>query len=268
MIQTFKNVISQEEIQELLDYMSVEDDRTDKRPDVTSKHPRWNIDTWPQHIIQKILDKYLDYPYEIDEIIFNQFKISFKLHADSGKSLNQRQGSVIIIPLECNGPSHTVFFDNFWHNNSARFSKVDIDPWSYNLKNKHGEWQTVKHVGEFLDQCLTSPETVTDFILSEEFIDEVKLAVRARENKGMTYADDRCYDYADIENYDAFALFDTELQQKYLSHIPIESLHGLTVDSVIEWVPGEMMLFERTRIHAAASGHTEKKGITIFTSTV
>jgi hypothetical protein len=268
MVKIIKDAVSKNEITELLEYMSYDDHRTDRRPDVVSKHPRWDIDQWPQAIVKRILDQSLDYPYTVDEVIFNQFKISFRLHADSGTSEKQRQGSVILIPLECHGPSSTVFFNNFWHKGSTRFSKVEIKPFSYNLKNKQGQWQTVDDIRILLDQCLKSPNDVTDFSVTDEFINDIKSAIAARENKGLTYADGRCYDYAEVENYDPNLLFDKDLQQSHLAHIPIESLHGLTVSDIVEWIPGEAIVFERTRIHAAGSGHSEKRGITIFTSVV
>jgi hypothetical protein len=266
MIQIIKDSISKTEIETLLAYMSIDDHRTDRRPDVVSKHPVWDIDQWPQDIIKRVLDKHLDYHYNVDEVIFNKSKISFRLHADSGTSDNQRKGHGILIPLECHGPSSTVFFENFWHKDSTKFSKVEIKPFSYNLKNKDGKWQDVDDIRILLDQCLTNPSAVQDFLVNSEFIKEIESAISARENKGLTAVDGRCYDYSDIENYDPLLSFDETIQQKLLSHIPIKSLHGLSISDIVVWNPGDSIIFERTRIHAAGSGHEEKLGITVFTS--
>lgn len=37
------------QIAELLAYHFTDDDRSDNRDTVRSKHPRWSVDTWPQH---------------------------------------------------------------------------------------------------------------------------------------------------------------------------------------------------------------------------
>jgi hypothetical protein len=81
-------------------------------------------------------------------------------------------------------------------------------------------------------------------------------------NKSLT-------DYSNIINY-TDKPFDKEIHQKYLSHLPYESLHGLTVEKVIPWVPGNAIIFDMGRIHSAsnfvAEGITHKIGYSIFTA--
>ena len=64
--------------------------------------------------------------------------------------------------------------------------------------------------------------------------------------------------------------FDKEIHEKYLSHIPYEALHGLTVEKVIPWVPGNAIIFDMGRIHSAsnfvAEGISHKIGFSIFTA--
>ena len=112
-MQYFENVLSNEDLIGLNEYEMIHDERTDARPDVVSKHPRWDVYEWPQHIVKKALDRCLDYEYEVEEVIFNRSKISFRLHADSGKDERARRGHAVLIPLYTDGPSHTVFFDNY-----------------------------------------------------------------------------------------------------------------------------------------------------------
>jgi len=266
MIKIINNAISLDEVNELLHYMSYEDHRSDKRPDVFSKHPRWDIDHWPQHIIKRILDENLDYQYTVEEVLFNRSKITFRLHADTGFSEKERNGNVILIPLEYYGKASTVFFNNFWYGNSTKFSKRELQPFCYNLKNKHGKWEIIDDIRILLDQCINDPKSVVDFEVNEQLINNIKLAINARENKGFTYVDGRCYDYSEIENYDPELKFDEKLHQQLLSHLPIETFHGLTICKVFEWKIRDVVIFERTRIHSAGTGHTEKTGLTIFTS--
>jgi hypothetical protein len=51
------NAVTDSERQILLDYLAQDDHRTDARPDVRSKHPRWNESGWPQHIIESAMTR-------------------------------------------------------------------------------------------------------------------------------------------------------------------------------------------------------------------
>lgn len=261
-----KNVITTDNINILLDYFNVIDDRSDVRPDVTSKHPRWNVDVWPQDVVKNILDDVLDYDYQVDEVIFNQSEISFRLHADSGNTIKQRNGHAILIPLEIHGNAHTVFFDNYWLKDSTKFSKETILPYSYNLKNKNGEWQMVNDVRILLLQCETEPETVYDFDITEQFINDLHVVIDARNNNHITKTDGRTYDYTDVVNYNKDKLFPKSIQQEFISHISLETLNGLEIEEIIEWKLGNCVVFPRTQLHCASSAHSKKIGITIFTS--
>lgn len=259
-----KNILTDKEIKELLNYNETIDDRSDVRPDVASKHPRWDIDQWPQHIIRKVLNKVLDYDYEVEEVIFNKSKISFRIHADSGKSDIDRQGHAVLIPLKTDGPSHTVFFDNHWHFNSTKFSKVDISPFQYQLPNKNGNWITIQDIRCLLEDLKTRPESIKEFDVTEEFINEIENLVAVRNNKGISKVDNRCYDYSLITNYDKNYVIDIDIYNQYLSHIDYETVKGLKIEKIAEWNINNAMVFPRTQIHCASSSHKEKVGVTIF----
>jgi hypothetical protein len=265
MVKTYSNILSEENVTELLNYHYTIDDRIDKRPDVTSKHPRWNVDSWPQHIVKSLLDSTLDYDYEVEEVIFNQSKISFRLHVDSGYDEAAKKGHAVLIPLYCDGTSTTVFFNNYWQGNSTKFSKVELTQFEYTLPNKKGEWQHVKDLRELLAQSLSDPLSLSDFVVDNNFIDTLKYLIDARSNNKLSKLDDRCYDYKNVVNYKTDTLFDSVLHQQHLSHIPIETLHGLEIDSVVHWHPRNCIVFDRTQLHSAGTGHTEKVGVTVFT---
>jgi hypothetical protein len=261
----YQQLLTNDKISELLEYHRVVDHRTDTRPDVVSKHPRWDVDEWPQHIIKSVLDQVLDYDYSIEEVIFNQSRISFRLHADSGNGDLNTLGNAVIIPLMIDGPSATVFFNNHWHGASTKFSKTLIQDYEYNLLDRNGQLTHVQDLRALLHQCLCHPDSVNIFEVSNEFIDTLKYLINARENKAISKTDNRCYDYSDILNYQPDQTFPEHLHQRYLDHIPIENLHGLSIDTIADWVVGDVMVFDRTQIHCAATGHREKIGITVFT---
>jgi hypothetical protein len=258
-MKVIKNLLTESEINELLEYHSIVDDRTDSRPDVVSKHPKWDIDIWPQDTVRRILDNVLDDPYIVDEVIFNQSKISFRLHVDSGHSVEEKNGWAIIVPLKVTGVAHTVFFDNFWHGPSTKFSKRQILPFEYQLQNKNNEWQYVEDVRNLRQDILDG--LVTNFNITVKELDYI---ISARQNQKISKVDNRCYNYTDVINYNEDLKFDTEIHQKYLNHLEIETVDGLTIHDIVEWVPSDVIVFERSRLHCASSCHNEKIGITIF----
>ena len=264
-MQTYQNIVSKDEIITLLEYHRQVDERTDARPDVISKHPRWGIDQWPEYIVKRVLDQVLDYDYIVEETIFNQSRIAFRLHVDSADGNLDTLGDAILIPLYTRGPSSTVFFENFWLGPSTKFSRQSIPPFEYNLPDNNGKWHYIKDLRELLKQINQDPESITWTTVNNELKETVLSLILARSGQAISQVDSRTYDYNNIVNYDPALEFSAELHEKHLQHIPIENLHGLTFADAIEWVPGNVIKFERTRLHSAGAGHEEKIGLTIFT---
>jgi len=260
-------VVTQEEIGQLLQYMEVQDDRVDQRPDVRSKHPRWDQDPWPQHILARALAPWL-HQRRVEEVVFNDSRISFRLHADSGDGNQLCLGEAMLIPLWSDGPAHTVFFDNYWTGASTRFSRANASPFQYEFPNSRGELVQVQDIRDLLDQCRHSPQSVRDFAVSADFVRDLAELVDKRSGQGLSKADARTSDYSLIENYDADHEIEPIIRTQYLGHIDRDSLRGLRIDSIVEWKPGDVMIWPRQQIHCAASGHLRKIGVTVFTQRV
>ena len=128
MITVHKNLLNDRELTTLLAYHYKEDERTDTRATVRSKHPRWDIDQWPQDIIEPLIDD----KSTVEEVIFNESTISFQIHVDSGYK-NPLVNKGIIIPLKCDRGS-TVFFDNYWYKDASKFVRSE-DPYA-SVKDK------------------------------------------------------------------------------------------------------------------------------------
>lgn len=206
--QTFNKI----QVAELLAYHFKDDDRTDTRDTVRSKHPRWHVDKWPQHVIEPLIN---DNEY-VEEVIYNESTISFQIHVDSGYN-NQSACRGIIIPLVCEAGS-TVFFNNYWKGDAAKFVRSE-DPYQH-VKDSH---------------------------------------------KQITTKDQRITNYTKIINY-TDQPFDKEIYNQYLTHIPYENLHGLTVDTIVSWSPGDIIVFDRNQLHCASNEHDHKIGMTVFTN--
>jgi hypothetical protein len=279
MAQQIKNVLTAEEIKVLLDYLKIDDDRTDQRPDIRSKHPRWNIDVWPQSIIQSVLDKLTARSYVVDDVTFHDSKIGLKPHTDYG-SVNGVDGLTCLFTLHAEPVSQTVYFKNVWTLNTdpttgAFFTRVPWTPYSYKLENKHGEMTNVTDLRELLTQCIESPDTVTEFDVDDNFINLIQTTVHKRslpylpkENQdkisGYQQPAPRRHDYETLTHFDPMLKFDQEIHQKYLSHVPLEDLHGLTVESILEWEPGSVIVHSRDQLHASSSQHSRKIFLTVF----
>jgi len=260
MVEIFKNIISQDEITCLLEYFKIVDNRTDSRPDVTSKHPQWDIDEWPQEIIKRILDQVLEKNYLVDEVIFNQSKISFGLHADSGTN-DQKIYKAILIPLEVTDHSGTAFFNNHWHYPSAKFTHQPFDPLIYTVFDSDNNPVKIK-----LNEFLLNRDTNKFPTYSDEYIEKL-INTRLTGNQ-YSKTDSRTNEYEKITGYVANKKFDKDTYDQYLNHINYEDLTGLTLDKIVPWQPGEVIVFDRTQLHCATSGHKFKIGITIFTDLV
>lgn len=258
MVNVYKDIITDSDIASLLEYFRLVDDRTDSRPDVVSKHPQWDKDQWPQDIIKRILDQVLDKEYQVEEVIFNHSKISFGLHADSGV-LDQPIYKAILIPLEVTANSGTAFFNNHWLFPSAKFTRQQFNPLDYTVFDLDNKPIKV-NLKEFLQN--------RDLNLFPNYTDTyIKNLIDTRlNNTGYTKTDVRTDQYEKIKGYDPKKTIDQKVYDQHLNHIAYDDLQGLSLDQIIPWVPGEAIVFDRTQLHCATSGHTSKTGITIFTN--
>jgi len=81
-----------------------------------------------------------------------------------------------------------------------------------------------------------------------------------------TYYNKQVYKYTDVEN-----TVDVPFQDhnNYFSHLKSQWLQGLSLQSALDWIPGNAIIFDSVRLHCASDfrklGITSKLGISIFT---
>jgi hypothetical protein len=279
MAQQHKNVLNDAEIKILLDYLATDDDRTDHRPDIRSKHPRWNTDQWPQAIIESALNKLTSGNYKVVDVTFHDSKIGLKLHTDYG-STDTEQGMTCLFSLYAEPVSQTVYFKNVYKENTdpntgVFFTRVPWTPYSYSLENKHGKMVSIGDLRELLTQCISAPETVTEFDVDDNFIKLIESTVHKRslpylakeiqdKTSGYQQPAPRVNNYELLTHFDPQLQFDKKIHQEFLAHIPIEDLQGLTVESIIDWEPGAAIVHSRDQVHASSSQHSRKIFLTVF----
>lgn len=256
----FDQILDQQDIDTLLAYNNVNDNTTDVRPDVRSKHPIWDKDDFPQDILQSALDKILPEPYEVETVLFYKSQVSFRLHVDSGLFQGDPIYCNVLLPLHFLGPATSVLFDNHYFGISTRFARSNVSPYRYNLPDRAGSFIWVDDIRVLLDKCQNSPNSIKEFEVNDQFIQNLQQLVCKRQN-----ADSRTSDYSQITNFLADKKIDQTLYKKYLSHMPAEDLDGLTVETVYDWKKGGALTFPRTQLHCAGAGHKEKIGVSIFT---
>jgi hypothetical protein len=85
----------------------------------------------------------------------------------------------------------------------------------------------------------------------------------------VTWYNEQLYEYKNIDGLDGNVPFDREVYKKYLTHLKLEWLEGMSFHSALTWKPGNALVFDSVRLHCASDfrklGYKSKLGISIFT---
>lgn len=275
--QHIRVVVTDPDRQQLLHYLASDDDRTDVRPDVRSKHPRWNQDSWPQQIVQKHMDNLFPGGYEVEEITFMDSRIGLCPHTDNG-GLAGTVGKTLMFCLSAEPEAHTIFFDNYWTGwaeSGVFFTRSPWSPYQCRIPNVNNELTYVADIRQLLDQCRSDPRSVTEFVVTEDFIQQLEHTIHKRSlprlsvkdqdsNTGFIQPGPRINAYHELTNYDPDRTFPDAVAKRYLSQVPAQDLQGLELASVMHWSAGDAIIFERCQLHASSGCHARKSFITIF----
>lgn len=272
----YKNILTEQDTKTLLEYFAIDDDKTDSRPDVRSKHPDWEDTEWPKSIIAGCLNKIFPNGFRVEDISLRQDRIGLKPHTDFG-SLPGTKGKTVLLLLTAEPEAHTIFFNNYWPDSEPEgaFFTKKWNPYTYKLENKTGDLVQVEDLRDFLTQCKEQPDTIEDFEITNNFISEIERLIHIRslpildkDNKnkdtGFTQPAPRKTDYNCLTNYDSNRKFDKAFHRRYFCDIDINDLHGLEVDRVIDWEINGAIIFDREQLHAASNCHLRKTFVTIF----
>lgn len=86
-----------------------------------------------------------------------------------------------------------------------------------------------------------------------------------------TYYNKQIYEYSSVDNLTT-EKFPNDVYQKYFTHCRKQWFEGLSLHSVIDWIPGSAIIFDSTRLHCASDfrklGIDKKLGISIFTEKI
>ena len=271
-----KQEMSHQDCQVLIDYIKIPGDRYDAHPDVVSKHPLWDKSKWPQNIVEKALDKILDPGYIVDDITIMESKIGLKPHCD------WIGHDTVIVALDADPVAHTVFFNNriptrpIASHPAAFLTKTPWSPYQYELPDKNGTLVKINDIRTLYKEAKESPHKLNDFEINQQFLGTLEQLIKKRsqsrldndkktDETGYVQTTPRITDYAKwVTGYDPNSKFSTDVHEKYLSHVDIEDLHGLSIDKIFEWDKGDIMHFDGSQIHSASGVHNQKTFMSVF----
>lgn len=110
----------------------------------------------------------------------------------------------------------------------------------------------------------------TNFVVFDQYyLDGPVKCFKGYENVPETYYNKILTDYSDIVGY-TDKPFNKQIYNEYLTHVPYDALHGLTVESIVRWQPGDAITFDMGKLHSAvdfiSQGIDYKIGYSIFTA--
>ena len=110
----------------------------------------------------------------------------------------------------------------------------------------------------------------TNFVVFDQYyLDGPIKCFKGYPNIPETYYNKSLTDYSDIINI-TDEPFNVEIHKEYLNHIPYEALHGLTVEEIVRWQPGDAITFDMGKLHSGTNfiehGIDYKIGYSIFTA--
>ena len=123
-VTVLKNIISLEEIQTFLDFMTVEDEYYDDRELAFSKSVSFDKSNWPRETFLNVISRVCK-NVEFEVINFYTQKTTkfggFGIHTDTSDGNQGVLFKNILIPLQVSDDSYTAIFKNRWYGPRAKF---------------------------------------------------------------------------------------------------------------------------------------------------
>ncbi len=110
----------------------------------------------------------------------------------------------------------------------------------------------------------------TNFVVFDQYyLDGPIKCHRGYSNIPESFYNKSLTDYSDIVNF-TDEPFNETIYKEYLNHVPYEALHGLTVEAIVRWQPGDAITFDMGKLHSATNFKEHnidyKIGYSIFTA--
>ena len=264
MVNYYRGIVDASTIKVFNDFLNKQDKYVDDRGDVYDKLLTPADDNWPLSELINLLDKFMSGPYIIENADFVRSNYLSRLHTDTANGDQSRLGKNIIIPLDVVEHASTAVFDNKWFGPAAKFTKIQIPQYEYHINDCNNNPVYLENICLLRDAMLETNSSITvfnghQFCSTADHISWLTELINKRRKTDL-----RISDYTGITNL-TDNLFPEDFHQKWLSHIPIDTLHGLLTPEIVEWVVGDVISFDRQYLHSGTSCSKQKTYLAVFT---
>ncbi len=251
--------ISKNEAEEILDYLrnlknkSVGKSQAVEREESTKIFFDFN-QTQKLKNLKKRIEEVIGEFYVNDfqpHIITSRYPL--RLHADTGKNPNDIIYKNVIIPMEIvykpeaksSKPPNTIIFKNKWFDQSALFSSNINSNTDFIIKDKSKNFIDIMDINDFYNELLKYNNSNMSYKGNVFFVDE------SFKNYIEYLTKSKRYNQRTNKHIISDKKFDMRHYENYMSHQPYNDLQSLEIDRVIEWKIGDLVYWDRCRIHSS-----------------
>ena len=251
--------ISKNEAEEILDYLrnlknkSVGKSQAVEREESTKIFFDFN-QTQKLKNLKKRIEEVIGEFYVNDfqpHIITSRYPL--RLHADTGKNPNDIIYKNVIIPMEIvykpeaksSKPPNTIIFKNKWFDQSALFSSNINSNTDFIIKDKSKNFIDIMDINDFYNELLKYNNSNMSYKGNVFFVDE------SFKNYIEYLTKSKRYNQRTNKHIISDNKFDMRHYENYMSHQPYNDLQSLEIDRVIEWKIGDLVYWDRCRIHSS-----------------
>lgn len=251
--------ISKNEAEEILDYLrnlknkSVGKSQAVEREESTKIFFDFN-QTQKLKNLRKRIEEVIGEFYVNDfqpHIITSRYPL--RLHADTGKNPNDIIYKNVIIPMEIvykpeaksSKPPNTIIFKNKWFDQSALFSSNINSNTDFIIKDKSKNFIDIMDINDFYNELLKYNNSDMSYKGNVFFVDE------SFKNYIEYLTKSKRYNQRTNKHIISDKKFDMKHYESYMTHQPYNDLQSLEIDRVIEWKIGDLVYWDRCRIHSS-----------------
>ena len=196
----------------------------------------------------------------IGEFFVNDFhphiitcRFPLRLHIDTGKNPNDIIYKNVVVPLEIiydlkqniHKPPNTMIFKNKWYDPSALLTQQTSNNYDFIIKDINNNFVDIMNIHDLQDKIQNiSNETLSyngkKFLVNEKFKEYIVSLSKSKRYNART-------DKHIVNDKD----FDKNDYEKYMTHQPYKDCKSLEIDKVLSWEIGNLMYWDRTRIHSS-----------------
>lgn len=226
--------------------------------------------------LQKIFPKFRITKNEFPPHYFNN-EYPTVLHADTGRDKNAIIYKQILIPLKivpskkksCNNV-YTIIFNKRWYGKASTFRYKVSDQkflkFDYTIKDQDSKFIKIKDLRIFYEKIKKFDNinfTYNDgnFKVTNNFKKKILKILKLPRKRYNQFSNKHIINKKK---------FNTSLYKKYLTHQPKEDFQSLEIDTLFNWSIGDMLVWDRTKLHSSNDytkyGIKRKIGFSIFLS--